>query len=258
MDKCHTMKVVILGAGNLATNLAHALYKAHHSITQVYSRTEESAQILAKQVGAAAINDVSLLSSDADMYLVSVSDSALSDVLQRAVKGREDAFFVHTAGSMPMDVIPTQRRGVLYPMQTFSKQRLVDFISIPIFFEASNDNDLGMLERLGQSVSQRVYQLCSADRVYLHLAAVFCSNFANHCYTLSAEILHAHNIPFDVMLPLIDEVAEKVHSVSPENAQTGPAVRHDWNVINKHLQLLSADPLKQQIYRIMSNSIAND
>ncbi len=252
------MKLVVIGAGNLATNIAIALYKARHSIVQVYSRTIESAQALAEKVGAKASDDIDSLSTDADIYLVSVTDSALASVLQQAVKGREGAFFVHTAGSMPMDLIPTPRRGVLYPMQTFSKQRLIEFASIPIFIEASNDKDLGGLERLARSVSQRVYNLSSADRVYLHLAAVFCSNFTNHCYTLSDEILRVHGIPFDVMLPLIDEVAEKVHTVTPKDAQTGPAARHDRNVIERHLQLLSDNPNIQQIYRIMSNSIAND
>lgn len=252
------MRVAFVGAGNLATSMAVALHEAGHAIVQVYSRTEESSSALASRVGATAISNFADLSDDADIYIISVSDSALEDVAEQAVKGREDSLFVHTAGSIPMDVIPVRRRGVVYPMQSFSKQRLVDFSSIPVFIEAANADDLLLLKQLALSISGSVSELSSADRLYLHLAAVFCSNFVNHCYALSEEILNKHGIPFSAMYPLLDEVAKKVHTVSPKDAQTGPASRHDWNVVNKHLMMLADNPGLQSIYQLMSKSIADD
>lgn len=248
------MKVVFVGAGNLATNLAVALQQAGHTILQVFSRTARSASALAERVGVPAVTDLSLLDHHADIYIVSITDSALSTFDYSVFPSQ--ALVVHTAGSIPMDVIPLQHRGVFYPMQTFSRQRIVPFDQIPLFIEAATDDDTRLLLQLAHTINHKVYQLTSADRLYLHLAAVFCSNFVNHCYTMSADILRQHGgLPFSVMLPLIDEVAAKVHSVSPREAQTGPAVRHDENVIRHHQALLADHPDLQQIYTILSDCI---
>ena len=250
------MKVALVGAGKLATNLAVALQEAGHTIVQVFSRTRQSAELLAERVGTSAITDLHQLVSDADLYIVSISDSALSTLDYSAFPPQ--ALVVHTAGSIPMDVIPLSRRGVFYPMQTFSRQRIVDFSDIPIFVEASSEDDTTFLFDFARTINNKVYRLSSADRIYLHLAAVYCSNFVNHCYALSEEILRQHGLPFSVMLPLVDEVAAKVHQVSPQEAQTGPAIRHDYNVIRHHLSLLEDQPRLQEIYEIMSKHIAND
>ena len=247
------MKVALVGAGNLATNLAVALQEAGHTIVQVFSRTRQSAELLAERVGTSAITDLHQLASDADLYIVSISDSALSTLNYSAFPPQ--ALVVHTAGSIPMDVIPLSRRGVFYPMQTFSRQRIVDFSNIPIFVEASSEDDTTFLFDFARTINNKVYRLSSADRIYLHLAAVYCSNFVNHCYAMSEEILRQHGLPFSVMLPLVDEVAAKVHQVSPQEAQTGPAIRHDYNVIRHHLSLLEDQPRLQEIYEIMSESI---
>lgn len=252
------MKVVLVGAGNLATNLAVALQQAGHTIMQVFSRTHSSAEALAQRVGVTAVTDLHQLAQDADIYIVSITDSALPLLDYSAFPPH--ALVVHTAGSIPMDVIPLPHRGVLYPMQTFSRQRIVDFADIPLFVEAATDEDTQRLFDFALTLNNnKVYRLSSADRLYLHLAAVFCSNFVNHCYAMSEDILRQHGgLPFSVMLPLIDEVAAKVHSVGPHEAQTGPAIRHDENVIRHHLDLLADNPELQEIYSIMSNHIAND
>lgn len=252
------MNIVMIGAGNLATNLAHALHQAGHTIEQVYSRTEESACMLAQCFNCKRTNDISRVVSTADVYVLALKDSVLTDVADQLMKGREGQLFVHTAGSMPMDALTAGRRGVFYPMQTFSKNRLVSFADIPVFVEASNADDESLLRTLALSLSGSVYTLSSADRQYLHVAAVFASNFSNHCYRLSEKLLAKHGIPFSVMLPLIDEVAGKVHSVSPKEAQTGPAVRRDANVIAKHIAMLDDDEETKRIYELMTNSIIND
>lgn len=251
------MKIIFIGSGNLATNLALAFKQLGHDILQVYSRTIESANALAIKLDTAATNDIKEIRNDADLYVFSVTDTALPTLIPQISQGKEDKVFIHTAGSMPLDVFKdqVQNYGVLYPMQTFSKMREVNFRTIPCFIEANNDKALTVISSLANELSDKVYQLTSNERKYLHLAAVFACNFANHCYALSADILNRHNIPFEIMLPLIDETALKVHALSPIEAQTGPAVRYDENVMQKHLDLLLENPLVKEIYERMSLDI---
>lgn len=262
------MTIALIGRGRLATNLLPALQQAGHDVTSVNSRTLEE------------------LPQQADVYIISVKDSALREVVSKVTakvnpsdwRGRGEApLFVHTAGSMSVDVFEgyCSRYGVFYPMQTFSKERQVSFREIPIFIEAGGSGKaavdgktadhttsadataetLGVLRVLADSVSQKVYELSTADRKYLHLAAVFACNFANHCYALAADVLAKKGLPFDVMLPLIDETARKVHGMHPQDAQTGPAVRYDENVISMQSDLLADEPVLQDIYRLLSKSI---
>ena len=229
------VKVVLIGRGRLATNLLAALQQAGHEVVSINSRTLEG------------------LPLEADAFIVAVKDSALEEVIRRATKGREQQLFLHTAGSMPMSLFEghTSRYGVFYPMQTFSKERLVDFAEIPVFIEGADP----AIRPLAESISRRVYELTTKARKYLHLSAVFACNFVNHCYALSAELLEQHGLPFDVMLPLIDETARKVHELHPHDAQTGPAVRYDENVIRMQSALLADNPELQQIYELLSLDI---
>ena len=231
------MEIVLIGRGRLATNLMPALQQAGHDVTSINSRTLEA------------------LPMEADVFIISVKDSALAEVIDRATKGREDQLFVHTAGSMPVSLFEghTRRYGVFYPMQTFSKERLVDFAEIPLFIEGDDP----LIGQLAQTVSRHVYPLSTADRKYLHLSAVFACNFVNHCYALAAEQLERCGLPFSVMLPLIDETARKVHELHPLEAQTGPAVRYDENVIRMQSTLLADRPDLRDLYERLSLSIHN-
>lgn len=250
-------KIVLIGAGNVATRLGQALQGAGYDIMQVYSRTEVSASALAARLSVDYTVAVEGIRRDADLYIVALKDTALQELVPSLVKGREGALFVHTAGSMPMEVWKgwAGRYGVLYPMQTFSKQREVDFSAIPFFIEASAPAELERLRMLAACLSPKVYEATSEQRKHLHLAAVFACNFANHMYALSAHILEKQGIPFDVMLPLVDETAAKVHQLAPLQAQTGPAVRYDQNVIGKHLEMLAGEPSLQELYEKISQSI---
>ncbi len=247
------MRIVLIGAGRLATNLGKALHDAGHDIVAVWSRTAASAEALSRVLGASSTTDVNSLPTDADVYFLCVKDAALAQLIPQVTKGREEALFLHTAGSMPLSLFEgyAVRYGVFYPMQTFSKERQVCFAEIPVFIEGTD----AAIRPLAESVSSRVYELSTDERKYLHLAAVFACNFANHCYALSAEILEKHGLPFDVMLPLIDETARKVHELHPVDAQTGPAVRYDENVLNMQAQLLADTPLMQEVYKLLSRSI---
>ncbi len=255
MPDIRQQRIVLVGAGNLATNLGHALMQSGHTVAQVYSRTEESATALADRLHCAATTAIDGIFADADLYIVSIKDSALAEIAVTLTAVNPDALWVHTAGSMPMDTLPCRRRGVFYPMQTFSKQTIVEFRNIPIFLESSDADDMPLLRVLAENTSDSVYELDSDTRKHLHLAAVFCCNFANHCCTIAADVLSDKKIPFEVMLPLIDRTVEKLHTLTPLEAQTGPAVRYDTNVIDRHLHLLDARPDLQRIYEMMSKSI---
>lgn len=250
-------RIVMIGAGNVATHLGLAFQAKGHEVVQVYSRTMESASALASRLGADALTSLDEVCRDADIYLVALKDDALLNLIPSIVKGREGALFAHTAGSVGMDVWKgyAARCGVLYPMQTFSKARAVDFNSVSFFVEASGNEELEVLKDLALSLSPKVYEATSAQRSYLHMAAVFACNFTNHMYALSERLLEKNGLPFDAMLPLIDETARKVHELSPRKAQTGPAVRGDENVMGKHLDMLADDEEIKEIYRIISNSI---
>lgn len=251
------MKIALIGAGNLATVLGHALYNAKHDIVQVYSRTMAAAKQLAERLNAVPTDDLETITNDADLYIIALKDSVLDEVIGKICPNRSEKLFVHTAGSMPIDVFRgrTERYGVLYPMQTFSKTRIVDFRNIPVFVEANSISTMQTIIGVAQSVSDNVQELSSADRRYLHLAAVWACNYVNHCYDLAAEVLQKVGLPFDVMLPLTDETARKVHELSPREAQTGPAIRYDENIIEAQMQLMNDNPKAQKIYELMAKSI---
>lgn len=227
------MRIALIGRGRVATHMGKALLKAGHKVVSVNSRT------------------LAELPQDADVYIIAVKDIALQEVISKVTKGREGQLFLHTAGSMPLSVFEgyADNAGVLYPMQTFSMDREVDFREIPLFIEGADPR----IRAVAESLSAHVYELSTADRKYLHLAAVFACNFANHCYTLAADVLQKKGLPFDVMLPLVDETARKVHELHPTEAQTGPAVRGDQNVMQAQAALL--DGKAKEIYELLSQSI---
>ena len=221
------MKIVFIGAGNLATRLSLAMQRVGMQIGQVYSHTEASARQLATRLGCPWTNDLSALQEDGDLYVFSLKDTVLSDVISKVKPN--NGMWVHTAGSMPMSVFEgyAQRFGVLYPLQTFSKGRNVNFDVIPIFLEANTDKNTDYLKNIASALSENVRFMSSEKRRSLHLAAVFACNFTNHIYTLSYKLLENESIPADVLLPLIDETVSKIHSMPPAAAQTGPAIRYD-------------------------------
>lgn len=251
------MKVTLIGAGNLATQLGKSLKKAGVIISQVYSRTEDSARTLGELLEAEWLTDIKALRDEADIYIFSVKDSVLCELISEVCKSRGDKLFLHTAGSMSMSCFEGKalRYGVFYPMQTFSKSKDVDFERVPVFIEGNSIETEDVIRSLANKLSQRVIRLSSADRKYLHLAAVWACNFTNYCYTVASDILGEHGIPFDVMLPLINETTEKIQKISPKEAQTGPAVRGDRNVMSKQLELMNGKEDLQELYKMLSREI---
>lgn len=250
-----SLKFVFIGAGNLATQLSQRLKQQGFEIIQVYSRTEKSARELAEKINCEFTNSPDNVSKDADIYVVAIKDSVYNDVLsQIEFNGK---LVVHCSGSMPMSALEmySENIGVFYPLQTFSKNREVDFSKIPVFVEANSEKNEKQLIEIASKISGSVSVLNSEKRLILHIAAVFSCNFVNHFYAQASEVLAEKNIPFDVLKPLILETAQKVQEMDPKAAQTGPAVRFDENVINKHLDALEFDFKTRELYNSISKSI---
>ena len=248
--------ICLIGSGNVATHIGHALAKAGYRVNGVFSRTLATAQALAGTLHCDATDHLEAL-PEADCCLFAVKDDALPSLAARWGALHPDSFCLHTAGSVPMDIFEekVENYGVLYPMQTFSKTRQVDFHVIPCFIEANAPETLDKVTQLARSVSDRVYVLPSERRCWLHLAAVFACNFSNHCYDIAARLLEKEGIPSDSLLPLIDETAAKVHELPACKAQTGPAVRFDRNVIDRHERMLADNPELRRIYELLSQHI---
>ncbi|MFC2323153.1 MAG: Rossmann-like and DUF2520 domain-containing protein [Tannerella forsythia] len=248
------MKVVFIGAGNVATHLSAAMRQAGLCICQIYSRTEKNAQRLAAEHACAWTTDTGALRSDADLYVFALKDAVLHKIVTQV--SPNEGLWLHTAGSVPMDIFRgyARRYGVLYPLQTFSKKRPVDFRNVPCFIEADSAQSEQRLRTLAEKISSDVRLLSFEKRRYLHLAAVFACNFTNHMYVLADRILSEQGIDPAVLLPLIDETAAKIHSLSPADAQTGPAVRYDRNVIEQQSAMLT-DPVVRELYELISKNI---
>ena len=231
------MNIVIIGLGNVATNLNHAFTKKGLACQMVSSR-EGLDQL-----------------PQANVYIYAVKDEALASVAEQ-VKGKEKAMHLHTSGSMPISIFGADKphAGIFSPFQTFSKARVIeDFSTVPVFFEAHGIDDISAVYSLALSITSHVYETTQHDRERLHVAGVYACNFTNLMYTMAAELLQNTHIPFSALLPLIDETAAKIHTLPPRDAQTGPARRGDENVMAHHFDLL--DEEKRQLYSLLSDSI---
>ena len=247
----------MLGSGNVATQLSKALANEGHTIVQVFSQNIENAKALAQKHKATAIDNLSLLNGDADLYIISVSDHAIEKIISGFDFSKKRV--VHTAGSVALNIFPKEIEnfGVFYPFQTFSKNKTVNFAEIPICVEANNNKFEQELIKLAEQLSGNVSKISSEQRKKLHLSGVFACNFVNHLYYIASNILSEHKIDEKLLVPLIKETADKVSKLPPFQAQTGPAVRNDTESIKKHLDLLSSSPEYQQIYKLFSDAIYN-
>ncbi|MBS1446553.1 MAG: DUF2520 domain-containing protein, partial [Odoribacter sp.] len=228
-------KIVLIGAGNVAHHLAPALLRAGMNLCQIYSRTLESARELGRKTGITYTSDTFAVYPDGDIYIFCVSDDALLSVF-KSLRINEEALILHTSGSVPLDIFKPYRQnyGVLYPLQTFSKTRNLDFGEIPLCIEAPDKEVLKTIGQIADKLSSKVYEISSEKRKKLHLAAVLANNFTNHLYHMAGKLLEKEDLDFNLLRPLIFETAHKVMQMIPENAQTGPARRGDTNILNLH------------------------
>lgn len=252
------MKIVVLGTGNVGTQLSYALFEKGMGPSLVYNRHGDKAAALAARLGCGWTDDLQQLPTDADLYICTLKDAALEEVLQQ-ISDLGHGLWVHTSGSLPMTVLAPYARhyGVLYPLQTFSRERRVSFDRIPLCLEACGAQEMKTLRQLAASLSCDVREMSSDQRACMHLAAVFACNFVNACYAVAGDVLTCGGLDFSLLLPLIEETAAKVHDMAPDAAQTGPAVRGDRNIIARHTDLL--DTWQRQdwaaLYRQMSELI---
>ncbi|MGB5435771.1 MAG: Rossmann-like and DUF2520 domain-containing protein [Maribacter sp.] len=245
------IRIVILGTGNVAKHLYKA-FKAQDSleVVQVYGRNPKALRYFEPYTKTTSeLSNIMV----ADVYMLAVSDDAIGTLSKQL--NLTQGILVHTSGSVAMNLLPNRMgRGVFYPLQTFSENRVLDFKEIPICIEASDDDGLRLLTQLASALSETVVPLNSKKRRALHLAAVFANNFTNHMYHLSHEFCDQKDVPFKLLLPLIKETADKLEGLSPYDAQTGPARRNDKGTLKKHLSQLKSENHKK-IYSLLSKSI---
>lgn len=249
------MEIVLIGSGSVATHLGLALKSKGVIIKQVFSRNPANAENLARKLETTFIDDISDLYMDADIYIYALKDSALKTILRKMNIPR--GIHVHTAGSVPMSDFEgfTAQFGVFYPLQTFSIKKEIDFSKVPMCIEASNAETQMVLVDLAKLLTDKIYIINSEQRKQLHLAAVFACNFTNYMYDIAAQILEKSDVKFEIIEPLIAETADKIKSLNPYDAQTGPAVRFDENTIDRHLHMLKKNPDIKKVYDLLSKSI---
>lgn len=245
------ISVVILGAGNVATHVFYALNKAKNiTVAQWFNRDLKRIQPYKNRV---SITDDFNKLVDADIYILAISDDAISKFSKQLTLN--DKLVVHTSGTVGIhDLDKKHRRGVFYPLQTFSKDHHIDFKDVPICIEALEKNDLQILKDIAEAIGSTYYKINTEQRQILHLSAVYVNNFTNQLYRIAHEISDAKGINFDILKPLILETAKKVQIMSPFMAQTGPAKRNDKKTIKKHLKLIENKDHKA-IYELLTNSI---
>lgn len=252
------MRISLIGAGRVAHHLAHVLSQ-QHQIVQIYSRTFTAAQTLAAQVKASAVADLLAMDARVDLVIMAVSDQAIAGLIAALHVQLPNTLIVHTSGSTDIAILTAQhsRAGVFYPLQTFSLQRDVVWSDTPIFVEAGTENDAQLLLQLAHQLSTRVYTYDSAQRLSLHLAAVFACNFTNYCYDMAKQVVDAQQVDFSLLYPLILETADKAVHNAPQLMQTGPAMRGDQHILKMHQQMLADSQQNdlKEVYTLLSQQI---
>lgn len=229
------MKIALIGKGRVATHMSQALLMAGHEVTMCGGKTR-----------------ICPVPTDVEVVIIAIKDDAVSVVASEFA--HSSSLVLHTSGSISIDAIPATRRGVLYPMQTFSMDREVDFRQVPLFLETSLSEDLSVLTQLASTISDIYMPMNGEQRKVLHLAAVFSCNFVNHLFEISHDVLAEHAIPFQILFPLIQETISKIQTLTPHEAQTGPALRWDETVMQGHTEILG-DTRRRHIYQMLSESI---
>jgi predicted short-subunit dehydrogenase-like oxidoreductase (DUF2520 family) len=248
------IRITLIGSGNVAQHLIKAFTKSEGiEIGQVFSRKKESlVHLIESDKIVTRFSDLKA----ADLYVISISDNAISEVSEQLPF--QNQLVVHTSGTSSIAILSSKnRRGVFYPLQTFSIAKPVDFSTIPICLEAENQTDYSILETVADSISNAVFSISSEQRKAIHISAVFVNNFTNHLYQIGQQICEEHLVPFEILKPLILETAEKIKTLTPVDAQTGPAKRHDSTTIEAHLNYLT-DENQRNIYKILTQSIQNN
>ncbi len=247
------IKVVVLGSGNVAFHLIKTMENdANIDLIQVFARSKSALENVVDS------NKITTLFSDlkeADVYIISVSDKAIAEVSNQIPFTNK--LVVHTSGTMGFEVLNSNhKRGVFYPLQTFSKSKEINMKEVPFCLETEQEEDYNLVENVAKSLSNSVYKINGDQRKSLHISAVFVSNFVNHLYQIGNTLCEENNVPFAILQPLIEETANKIKTLNPTEAQTGPAIRNDEQTIQKHLEALT-NPTHKELYKQLTLAIQN-
>ncbi len=255
IQEANVSTISVIGTGNVGWHLATALYRAGITICHVVSRKPEHARELASLVDAIPISDPGTIEDHPDLYLVCVSDDAISAIADK-FKGT-GARLVHTSGSTGINVLSKLSipAGVLYPLQTFTKGNEMDYSKVPFLLEATDPDFLKTLGSLAKLLSDKVFEIDSEARRMIHIAAIFACNFSNHLVSIAADMMREIDFDYELLVPLINETTEKLQKMDPVTAQTGPAVRNDTDIINSHLEALKHRPRDEELYKLLSENI---
>ncbi len=249
--------ISIIGAGNVGWHLATALEHAGHSVHEIYSQHPANAEALVGNLYQAEVLDsLDLIDSKANIFIIAVPDRIIPEILEKLFVP-ENSIVMHTSGTVPASIFEDtfDNYGVLYPLQTFSKHKAVDFKQIPLCIEANNKDSYKIIKSLSTTLSDHVEKIDSEARKHLHLAAVFACNFTNHLYKITEDYLEQRRIDSSLLFPLIEETTTKFMEIGPKAAQTGPARRSDITTMNAHLKLLADHPEMGKFYKLFSQSI---
>jgi predicted short-subunit dehydrogenase-like oxidoreductase (DUF2520 family) len=247
--------VSFIGAGNVANHLAVALFEKGITINEICSKKGDSATELSKKVNARVVSDYQYFTNQNDIFIVAVNDNEIENVLTHFPFPQ--SLIAHTSGTFDAknSFEHLTRKGVFYPLQTFSKNSKISLNDVPFLIETQQQNDEALLKTLAQLLSDKVAITNTIDRQYIHLAAVFACNFTNHFYAIASKILENQQLSLDILFPLISQTVEKIKTTHPIQAQTGPAIRKDSIVIQKHIDMLKNHPEWQKIYTFVSENI---
>ena len=250
-------RISFVGSGNVAWHLAPALENCGYAVSEVFSPNPKNAESLVRRLyNGRRKKNLDFSNSASDIFILSISDDAIEGISKEIVLP-ENAVLLHTSGAVSMEILSfsaASQLGVFYPIQTFSKGQKIDFRNIPILIESTNKSTRKLLKNMAKGLSNNVVYASSEDRKLIHVAAVFASNFTNHMLTRSKDILGTKGYDFEILKPLVAEMINKSLTKGPENAQTGPAKRHDFRTIESHQEVFDDDSLKE-IYRLISQDI---
>ncbi len=253
----HSPKIVLIGAGRVATHLGHRLQAKGLAVVQVLNRTAAPARDLAGSLDADWSDRWADVRTDADWLLLAVRDDAIDEVAGALARHVPQALATHTSGATPGTVLaPHFRRfGVFYPLQSFSPERRPAWSTIPFCIDAAGPADRAFLKKMARTLGGRAWPVQDEQRAALHVAAVFANNFTNQCYAVAEALLAEQGLPFELLYPLMQETLAKALEHSPARMQTGPARRGDLATLQRHLDLLAGHPDWQAMYAAVSRSI---
>lgn len=248
-------KVTIVGSGNVAEAFARALKATSIEVVQLFARNRERGEFVASLAGCEFCSEPDKLKA-ADLYLLCVSDRAIAEVAA-SLPFSSESIVAHTAGCGTLEMLPQGvNRAIIYPFQTFSAGRVVDFSKIFLFIEAADSQTYDKATAFAKCLSQNVRAADAALREKIHLTGVLTSNFVNNMYATATEVLTDAALDFDVIAPIIAETAAKaIDSRNPSKVQTGPAVRGDIQTLERHRKLIGDNETLRKMYDIISENI---